>query len=430
MTDLSQRRALHAGVERRSCPFRLTGGYAFRGVGSATADGWTLSAVAAATGVDYPVTDRYGVFTERIHPGSFRETLARGADVCLLVNHEGMSLARTRSGTLRLREDPNRGLAYEADLDWANPASQALRSAIERADIDQSSFSFMPVRETWSDDYLRRDLYAVDIDHGDVSCVNFGANPATGDAGNAAQLRAGSAPKVKHYKGVTQAAKDKFSADIKDSSKNATHELSSAVRRLSQYAASGNLPHGTTYADLKWMYNQICAELKRRNPDSSAGGNFPVLGSGRSAGSGGLETRCPAMMALFDDAGQEVETKSAGRFGERRSPAFVGCNCCPPCVGAGCDGSCCSSCDPNALNAAADAIANAAVATGSLDTPSAEMLGLPDYSLEARLAILRHRWPPEPPLTQAEKNRRAIAAGQEADRIARRRIEQYRRGTR
>ena len=189
--SLSERRALHAGIERRSTAvLRLVDdyGYSSRGVGAPSVSGWKLSAHAAVTGVSYTVRDKFGFFTEHLHPGSFRDTLAKGADVHLLVNHAGMSLARTRSGTLTLAEDA-RGLAYEADLDPSNPVAQALRSAVERGDIDQSSFSFQPVREQWSADYLRRDLYQVSIDHGDVSPVNFGANSATGDPGLAATLR-------------------------------------------------------------------------------------------------------------------------------------------------------------------------------------------------------------------------------------------------
>jgi HK97 family phage prohead protease len=399
-------------------------GYAFRGTGAAAADGWTLSAHAAVTGVDYGVRDEFGEFTEHLHPGSFRDSLSRGPDLHMLVNHTGLSLARTRSGTLRLAED-DRGLRYTADLDPASPNAQALRSAVQRGDISESSFAFLCTQQEWSADYLRRDIYGVDIDGGDVSACNFGCNKATGEPDSAASLRAGSAPK-KHYKGVTAAAMAKFKADIKDSSKNSTSELSSAIRRLSQYAASGNLPHGTTYADLKTMYNAICTELKRRNPDSSAGGNFPALGSGRSVGPVGLETRCPAMMALFDDAGQEVETKSAGRFRTVRAlPAPLGlvCNCCPPCAPSTCDGSCCEACP-----CPVDAIVNAFVATSSLDTPSAESLGLPDYSLEARLTILKLKaGPPPAPLTKAEKTTRMIARGATADAAIRRRIEELKR---
>ena len=43
-----------------------------------------------------------GYFTETIAPGAFTSALGRGDDVVFLVNHDGLPLARTRSGTLRL----------------------------------------------------------------------------------------------------------------------------------------------------------------------------------------------------------------------------------------------------------------------------------------------------------------------------------------
>lgn len=123
-----------------------------------------------------------------------------------------------------------------------------------------------------------------------------------------------------HYKGVTQAAKHKYVADLKDSSKNPTHDIVSAIRRMSQYAASGHLPHGVTYSELHWMYDQASKELHKRDPKSSAGGNFPKLGSGvkkaaedddAGTDAGTEVAKCQAMQSLFDDAGAEVKKAAA-----------------------------------------------------------------------------------------------------------------------
>jgi len=46
-----------------------------------------------------------GYFTEVIERGAFANAIERGDDVVFLVNHDGLPLARTRSGTLRLSED-------------------------------------------------------------------------------------------------------------------------------------------------------------------------------------------------------------------------------------------------------------------------------------------------------------------------------------
>lgn len=54
-------------------------------------------------------------FKESIAPGAFRKTLSETPDVRLLINHEGLPLARTKNGTLKLEED-ERGLRFNADL--------------------------------------------------------------------------------------------------------------------------------------------------------------------------------------------------------------------------------------------------------------------------------------------------------------------------
>jgi phage head maturation protease len=51
----------------------------------------------------------FGSFMERIQRGAFRKVLSAGADVRFLINHDGLPLARTASGTMKLKED-TRGL--------------------------------------------------------------------------------------------------------------------------------------------------------------------------------------------------------------------------------------------------------------------------------------------------------------------------------
>lgn len=120
---------------------------------------------------------------------------------------------------------------------------------------------------------------------------------------------------------LTGGEKSTFTADIGNPSKNSTGELSAAIHRLVQWAGSGSYPQGTTYDDLHWMYNQICAELKKRNPDSDAGGNFPAK-RGQPARPG-VEHRCPALTKVLTSvrARAKPEGKAAGRPGERRASA-------------------------------------------------------------------------------------------------------------
>lgn len=122
-----------------------------------------------------------GWYTEVIRKGAFAKTLANKADVQLLVNHIGLPLARTASGTLRLEEDEI-GLRVEADLLADDPDVLKLAPKMNRGDINEMSFAFWKVRDLWDDEMMTRDLLEVKIDRGDVSVVNYGANPATSAA--------------------------------------------------------------------------------------------------------------------------------------------------------------------------------------------------------------------------------------------------------
>lgn len=81
-----------------------------------------------------------GAFMERVQRGAFRKVLSDGADVRFLINHEGLPLARTASGTMRLKEDA-KGLLVEADLADTTIARD-LAVLLERRDISQMSFGF------------------------------------------------------------------------------------------------------------------------------------------------------------------------------------------------------------------------------------------------------------------------------------------------
>lgn len=119
----------------------------------------------------------YG-WTETVDPKAFDVTLAARPDLHLLINHEGMPLARTKSGTLKLASDST-GLHVEADLDPGDPDVQRLNSKMARGDMDEMSFAFRVKDDEWNDDYTQRRLLEVSLHKGDVSVVNFGANPAT-----------------------------------------------------------------------------------------------------------------------------------------------------------------------------------------------------------------------------------------------------------
>jgi len=116
-------------------------------------------------------------FIERIAPGAFRKTLTETPDVRLLINHEGLPLARTKNETLRLKEDEI-GLYMDADL----PDTQAARdlyTLVERGDVDQMSFAFRVIRQKWNEGRTERTLTELSLADGDVSVVTYPAYPTT-----------------------------------------------------------------------------------------------------------------------------------------------------------------------------------------------------------------------------------------------------------
>jgi HK97 family phage prohead protease len=137
-------------------------------------------AYASITESAYDMWDMFGPYTETIAATAFDQTLQDQADVAYLLNHGGMTLARTASGTLTLGVD-EQGLWYEPRLDPANSVVRDVMSGIRRGDLNESSFAFRIIRGSWSPDWTAYRIEQVDMNRGDVSTVNYGANPATGD---------------------------------------------------------------------------------------------------------------------------------------------------------------------------------------------------------------------------------------------------------
>jgi len=169
---MSKRDRLNGAPERRSV---AVSEFEFREAG----DSLELTGYASVFDEPYEV---YGGppsgWLEIVDRRAFDKTLRSNPDVHLLINHEGMPLARTKSGTLRLSTD-SKGLMVEASLDRRDPDVQRLETKMSRGDMDQMSFAFRVIRQEWSEDESERRMVEVSIDRGDVSVVNFGANPAT-----------------------------------------------------------------------------------------------------------------------------------------------------------------------------------------------------------------------------------------------------------
>lgn len=174
MSTLSER--LHLGqVEKARVPgaeFELRES---RTAGNPKLDGW-----ASLFEVPY---DMYGGpekggWTEIVDRRALNKTLSRGPDTVLLVNHDGLPLAKTVSGTLDLDAD-KKGLRSLGDLEPTDPDVQRLLPKMRRGDLREMSFAFRTVAEEWNADHTVRRLMEVNIDKGDVSVVNYGAQPKT-----------------------------------------------------------------------------------------------------------------------------------------------------------------------------------------------------------------------------------------------------------
>jgi len=142
----------------------------------------------------YEMWDMWGPYTEIVSKGAFDKTLASGPDVAFLVNHRGLTMARTvaKEGLeprLELDADDN-GLHVVAYLNPKRQDVKDLKLAIDDGDISEMSFAFMiPTGGgRWSSDYTEFRIDETDIDRGDVSAVNYGANPYTSIAARSREI--------------------------------------------------------------------------------------------------------------------------------------------------------------------------------------------------------------------------------------------------
>lgn len=139
---------------------------------------------ASVTEHGYEMYDAFGPYTEVVTRGAFTQTLAASPTVEFALNHGhggGASMASTRNNTLELSEDDT-GLAYDAFVDPSRTDVSDMVKALQRGDLAEASFKFRITSGQWSPDYTEYRINEVDIDGGDVSAVNFGANPAATSA--------------------------------------------------------------------------------------------------------------------------------------------------------------------------------------------------------------------------------------------------------
>lgn len=126
----------------------------------------------------YTMWDFYGEYTEVADNHMLDRSLAMNPDVAFLTNHKGVTMARTTNGSLTLAKDDH-GLSITGLLNLERTDVKDLASAISDKLITEMSFAFMIDEGEWDDDFTTYTLKQVDINRGDVSAVNYGANPYT-----------------------------------------------------------------------------------------------------------------------------------------------------------------------------------------------------------------------------------------------------------
>jgi len=166
--DLEARRGAIAGADRRTFSTEVRA--AKQSDGTVRMSGYAAMWDREADGLP---------FREVIKRGAFADSLGRGDDVFLLVNHntDALPLARRSAGTLSVSEDET-GLFIEAVLDTRSPSAADLAVALETGAVDKMSFAFRVAADgsTKTEDGVR-ELRALDLF--EVSVVTWPAYNAT-----------------------------------------------------------------------------------------------------------------------------------------------------------------------------------------------------------------------------------------------------------
>ena len=139
----------------------------------------------------YEMWDMFGPYLEGVRNSALNKSLGASPDVAFLVNHKGVTMARTTNDTLTIQKDLH-GLAIDAFLNSERQDVRDFASAVADGLVDEMSFAFrlLDGEWEWADETGREYdefwLTEVDINRGDVSGVNYGANPFTEIAARAA----------------------------------------------------------------------------------------------------------------------------------------------------------------------------------------------------------------------------------------------------
>ena len=140
--------------------------------------------MASVTEHAYEMYDFFGPYTEVVAADAFDKTLAANPTVEFTLNHNrggGAPMASTRNGTLALaavKDGEQTGLSFDANVDTTRTDVADMVKAMQRGDLAEASFKFRIVLGEWSPDFTQFRIQEADINGGDVTAANFGANPA------------------------------------------------------------------------------------------------------------------------------------------------------------------------------------------------------------------------------------------------------------
>jgi HK97 family phage prohead protease len=137
----------------------------------------TLRGMVIRYGVPYSVRDAYGTFTETIERGAAAQVVAGDPDVRFLFNHDGLPLARTTNGSLRLTDTPE-GLEVEARLNPEMPAAKDVITAVSDGLLSQMSVGMNVGTDAWNDEMDHRSISRLS-GIPDCSVVTYPASPTT-----------------------------------------------------------------------------------------------------------------------------------------------------------------------------------------------------------------------------------------------------------
>lgn len=154
----------------------VVGAPANRASAAGTSTAATIQGCPIQYNTRYTVNDRFGSFEEVVLPGAVRAILAT-SDTRFLVEHDGLALARTASGTLVLTDTPS-ALTCRATLDPRSPAAQEVIVSVGRGDINQMSIGMVVADDEWSADMSQRTISSI-ASLPDVSVVTYPASPTT-----------------------------------------------------------------------------------------------------------------------------------------------------------------------------------------------------------------------------------------------------------